>query len=253
MKVFISWSKNRSHAVAKYLVKWLPLFNHNLEPFLSSRDLEKGGLWDQKLSEELKETNFGILCLTQENLREPWILFEAGALFKGSSSNPVCTFLIDINDPSDVEQPLGKFNHTRPIKEDMLKFITTLHKHSASTLPIQLMEETFNRLWDDFEKGFKACVKDNPPNAVVAPRPPEDVNKEILETVRNLTREVGEISRSLPPLSVRGYLPPIQSGVAPALENNAFWGLKELLGNPPPDIKTGLGSLIKPGETIRLG
>ena len=53
----------------------------------------------------------GIVCLAQESVAEPWILFEAG-VFKGLDDGRVWTYLLDGLRPSDVPQPLGLFQHT---------------------------------------------------------------------------------------------------------------------------------------------
>jgi TIR domain len=82
MKVFISWSGVRSTAVAQTLHDWLPQVMNAVEPWMSSEDMRKGSLWRLTLAEELESTHVGVICLTPENLRAPWLLFEAGALSK---------------------------------------------------------------------------------------------------------------------------------------------------------------------------
>jgi hypothetical protein len=74
MKVFISWSGASSKAVAASLRKHLPLILQGLDCFMSKHDLESGARWAQELAEELDESNFGILCLTHESLKSPWLL-----------------------------------------------------------------------------------------------------------------------------------------------------------------------------------
>ena len=82
MKIFISWSRNNSHNAAKALREWLPLLFQTIEPWLSSSDIMAGTRWANELAENLDKIDFGILCLTQDNVNSPWILFEAGALSK---------------------------------------------------------------------------------------------------------------------------------------------------------------------------
>jgi hypothetical protein len=82
MKVFISWSGERSQALAQALRDWLPLVLHYVEPWLSQSDIEPGERWASEVSKELEVSNFGIICVTKENTESPWILFEAGALAK---------------------------------------------------------------------------------------------------------------------------------------------------------------------------
>jgi hypothetical protein len=52
MKIFLSWSGEVSHEVAKILDNWLPCMLQGVETFLSS-DISKGDRWTDVLAEEL--------------------------------------------------------------------------------------------------------------------------------------------------------------------------------------------------------
>lgn len=111
MKVFLSWSGDRSKKVAELLDEWLQCTIQTCQPWLSSRSIDRGALWFSEITAELADTTVGIICLTSENKESPWILFESGALAKGLNSSRVCTFLIDL-EPADLGNPLAQFNHT---------------------------------------------------------------------------------------------------------------------------------------------
>jgi hypothetical protein len=57
---------------------------------MSAADIDKGAKWSTEISRELEQANFAVSCLTPENLNEPWLLFEAGALSKKDGAQ-VCT------------------------------------------------------------------------------------------------------------------------------------------------------------------
>ena len=86
MKVFISWSGEFSRKAAESLSKWIQIIIQTVDVFYSPDDIEKGENWNNRLSEELEQSNFGIICLTPENIKAPWILFETGALSKATNS-----------------------------------------------------------------------------------------------------------------------------------------------------------------------
>lgn len=113
MKIFISWSGKLSHEIAVALSVWLPSVIQQIKPFVSSEDIEKGKRWSTEIANNLNEANFGIICLTKDNLMEPWILFEAGALSKGEEHANVCSVLFDGLQPPNIEgHPLNIFQHT---------------------------------------------------------------------------------------------------------------------------------------------
>jgi hypothetical protein len=82
MKIFISWSGPRSEALATALREWFPLVLHYVDPWLSKADIQVGERWGVEVAKELESCNFGVICVTKDNVNAPWILFEAGALAK---------------------------------------------------------------------------------------------------------------------------------------------------------------------------
>ena len=82
MRVFKSWAKPQSRAVARLLRDWFPFVINAIQPWMSEEDIDKGARWNANIAEELEGSNFGIICLTPENLESSWLNFEAGALSK---------------------------------------------------------------------------------------------------------------------------------------------------------------------------
>jgi hypothetical protein len=87
LRIFLSWSKQRSGALANELRDWLPRVIQSLHPWMSHSDIEKGSQWFLEVGRSLARSKIGIICLTPENIGNPWLLFEAGALSKGRKSN----------------------------------------------------------------------------------------------------------------------------------------------------------------------
>src|SRR5262245_16131275 len=65
MRVFISWSGERSHRVATSVHTWICRAFPTLDPWLSS-EMEKGKSWAAKLLDGLATSTIGILCVTAE-------------------------------------------------------------------------------------------------------------------------------------------------------------------------------------------
>jgi hypothetical protein len=108
VKVFLSWSGERSKAMAVGLREWLPLVLHYVEPWMSELDISAGGRWAVEVGRELEASNFGLICLTVENLSASWISFEAGALSKTVEKSSVVPYLLDV-DFANVDGPLAQF------------------------------------------------------------------------------------------------------------------------------------------------
>ncbi len=196
MQVFISWSGDRSRAVAELLDDWMQCVLQAVRPWMSSKDIDRGSLWFSEITDQLKETKIGVICLTKDNQIKPWILFESGALAKGLSSARVCTFLIDL-EPTDVGNPLAQFNHTMPTKDGLYELVRTLNSSLGEhALREKVLEQVFDTYWPQFEDGFKRALEENPAGEHTPSRSEESMLSEVLRTTRSLDRRVRSIERS---------------------------------------------------------
>ncbi|MBD2180884.1 methyltransferase domain-containing protein [Aerosakkonema funiforme] len=78
--VFISWTGELGKKLALTLKETM----FKLDPFegwVSDVDIETGAAWFQSTKEALKKAKIGIVCLTPESSKRPWINFEAGYLY----------------------------------------------------------------------------------------------------------------------------------------------------------------------------
>jgi hypothetical protein len=80
--IFLSWSGNRSEWIAQAFFDLLPVTIQASKPWMSAQSIDKGTRSLQEIAKALDGIKFGITFLTPENLTEPWILYEAGALTK---------------------------------------------------------------------------------------------------------------------------------------------------------------------------
>ncbi|HED6252468.1 TPA: toll-Interleukin receptor [Enterobacter cloacae] len=196
MKVFISWSGQRSKVVAEIFSDWLKCVIQASQPWISTRDIDRGAIWFSEINDKLKDVSVGVVFLTQENKNKPWILFETGALAKGLTTNRVCTFLIDLK-PEDLQDPLAQFNHTAPNENSVWELTRTINTCLLEkALDERILKQVFNTYWPQFEQSFDTALNDFPPDEVVPPRSEQDILSEILNNTRVLTQRVRALENS---------------------------------------------------------
>lgn len=97
MNVFISWSGKRSRKIATELRTWLrTVLSPEVDTWVSGVDIAAGARWDAELRAALAASNFGIFCITEESLRSPWLLYEAGVISKHSTVAAIVPYLLDV-------------------------------------------------------------------------------------------------------------------------------------------------------------
>jgi hypothetical protein len=157
MQIFLSWSGQRSHAVAEAFAEWLPTVMLGVKPWISSEDIEKGGTWITSIKDALHGSNgLGIFFATKEGIGSPWLLFEAGSI-ASLGHQRVCVVYVDI-DASEVTPPLSLFQGTRLHKDDVLKLVRTLNKAMAEPMTEAVLNRTFERGWPDLDAAVQQAV-----------------------------------------------------------------------------------------------
>jgi len=179
--VFISWSDSPSKEIADLTYELLRssfAVNSNIKFFLSSSEnggIDKGEKFQNKLEEKLFISNFGILILTKNNTKRPWIMFEAGSLAKIASIARVSPILFDIEENEiDKASPLYPFQYTKFSMDDfglLFQSILKAYKKNMLELGTDESELNFNEKdnlnnllktkWDDFEKNVKELLNNH--------------------------------------------------------------------------------------------
>lgn len=215
MKVFISWSGDRSREVAEALRDWLPGVLQAIEPWLSSEDLPMGARWADRIAQSLQSADVGIVCVTAENLKSPWLVYEAGALSKRTSHSLVCIYTLDVP-PSEIEGPLAQFQSTRAEREDTFRLVSTLNAaQSGPHLNSTVLQRVFDANWPWLEHRLAAVPKYQYSGAGKAQSQAEKLD-EILELVRNLAGREQAQAREAPAATAVGPSV-VQSGRKPKI------------------------------------
>ena len=203
MKVFISWSGERSKKVALIFRDWLPTVIQAIEPFVSSEDIEKGARWNTDIAQELKESSFGLICVTKDNLNSQWLNFEAGALSKSINNTYVAPLLFDVK-PSELKgSPISQFQATSFSKDDMKRLIETLNNATGNSLTPARLDKAFELCYADLEKSIKelretSTVEQDSDNGDGSNSHLDpNILEELLETSRNTQRLLGNTDSKL--------------------------------------------------------
>lgn len=189
MKVFISWSGDRSHALAKALSEWIPLVLYFVKPWYSQSDIAAGQRWGDLIGKNLEDTNLGILCVTQENADAPWLLFEAGALSKSTQVSRIIPLLLDM-EAKDILYPLAQFQCSKVGRAGLLEVVHSLNQAAPNSVPSEQVKQLFDALWPQFEKQVASIPKASVPAKHA--RPQHEVLEELVTSVRSLARQKTE-------------------------------------------------------------
>jgi len=210
MKVFLSWSGELSHKVALVLRDWIPSVIQNVEPYVSSEDIDKGTRWSTDIAKELGASTYGILCVTSENLGEPWLNFEAGALSKAFDKANVSPFLFNIKRSEIREGPILQFQSTIFSEDDIKKLMKGINKAcDKNCLPDDRLEKVFEVWWPRLEENLKDLLNrygEKKTPEVLGISQEESITSEILEEILELARNQQKLLRSPETLLPRRYL-----------------------------------------------
>jgi len=161
MDIFLSWSGTKSKAAAIAFKDWLPNLITSVEPWLSSEDIDAGRRWPNELQKKLECIDFGVLFVTRNNQKAPWLTFEAGCLSKSIENGVVCPILLDLQ-PGDIEKtnPLTLFQSKLPDKEGILAVVKSINKSQKEPIKDTRLISIFEKWWPDFESRISDLPED---------------------------------------------------------------------------------------------
>jgi hypothetical protein len=142
---------------------------------VSQSDIRPGERWNQGLNESLRTADFGIICVTRENLDQPWLLFEAGALARSVANPSVCPYLIDVEPRDLLESPLSQFQAAKANAEGTRSLVRSINTAASSPLSEDKLSRAFDRWWPDLarklgEIGISASIEEVAREALASAR-----------------------------------------------------------------------------------
>jgi hypothetical protein len=180
--VFVSWSGDQSKQIAEAVSSLIPNIFQDVQTFVSSNDIDAGTNWFGRITDELAVTEFGVLCLTPDNLAKQWIHFEAGALAKRITDKArVVPYLHGVA-TSDLSPPLSLFNGVHADKAGTLSLLKSLNSVRPVRFEQARLQEIFDKWWPDTEAKLKSIPKK--PAVTTPHRDDRALLEEILAVVR---------------------------------------------------------------------
>lgn len=181
MKIFVSWSGERSQKVAEALHIWLPLVLPYTVPWVSKSDIQAGERWSLAVATELQESKFGVICVTRDNVNAPWILFEAGAIAKSMEDGRVIPLLLDL-DLKEISGPLAQFQAKKADEDGFRQLIFDLNK----VAPVSEPEDRITQRFDLMYSSLKIKLDKIPASGGSKPtRAQGEILEELVSSVRN--------------------------------------------------------------------
>jgi TIR domain len=189
VKVFISWSESRSRAAARALRDWIQCVFHNVEPWMSEKDIKAGALWLNEIMHGLKEARFGIVCITPENQLAPWLHFEAGTIAKQvDNSNYVCPYLISLTGAEFQRNPLTYFQYKQADEQGTRDLVNSINELIEKSLDKEVLDKTFTLWWPQLHEELSRLPE--PETKTDVQRTSDDMIAEVLETVRRIDNSI---------------------------------------------------------------
>jgi EAL domain-containing protein (putative c-di-GMP-specific phosphodiesterase class I) len=156
MKVFISWSGERSRYIAETLRVWLPRVIQAIKPWMSDVDIPAGARWQTDVALELDAADFGIICVTPENMSKPWLMFEAGALSKSMKASRVCPLVYSM-DVGELGGPIAQFQANKLDEDGIFQVLKAINAAvPENRLELSHLKDQFDLLWARLHQRLEA-------------------------------------------------------------------------------------------------
>jgi hypothetical protein len=191
LKIFISWSGTKSKEAAIAIRSWLPDVMQFVKPWMSDLDIPKGAHWPKTLSDELAQSQAGVICVTHENREKPWLLFEAGSLARNfADQSRVCVLLIDLG-PEELPGPLALYQAAKADEDDAWRLLLSLNRIAGEQqLDDDRLRRSFERHWPDLHSRLSPLKHQH---SEADTQPERSMLQEILLEVRDVKRDLADL------------------------------------------------------------
>jgi hypothetical protein len=252
MKVFISWSGERSREIGDAFRQWLPSVLQAVKPYFSPDDIAKGTRWATDIAKELDACRLGLLILTPENVKASWLLFEAGALSKTIDKSKVCPILFDL-ELSDVTGPLVQFQGAKFEKEEIKRVVKMINSElGEQSLDSAVLDRTFEVWWPSLETEVEKRSR-NSKITQKERRGDRDILEELLGLVRSSAQEIKNLAHRVTVIEHGRFASKVQSSPpAPGLSRFTTYYISLKPGATPEVLSEILDALKAIRDNARI-
>jgi hypothetical protein len=171
---------------------WLPRVIQDVEPWVSSEDIEKGTYWTEEIVQSLDRAKVGIIVVTPENHERSWLNFEAGALARSikATGGMVSPLLIDMGTTS-IQGPMTTLQITYFNKEEITKLLDAVNVRTREPLAKDVLADQIDLLWPKLEASVGEIIARHG-----TPEAPKLGDREILEELLTGVRELRRLGNN---------------------------------------------------------
>ena len=164
IKIFISWSKDTSKALAQTTKDFLEDVFHGHIDFPISTGLPFAVNMDEKIHEDMMESQKCIVCITLENYKAPWLMYESGVIYGKNYGKDKANMIVypllfdDIPDyTSYVDKPLNRFNPLKLYKGNMKETFEKLVKElcEEQNINLKIALNILNSEWKAYSESIE--------------------------------------------------------------------------------------------------
>lgn len=198
--VFISWSGELSKKIARTVQDWLSVTIQIAKPFVSEKDIDAGDRGLQEIEHQLDKVKVGIFCLTSQNLKSPWLHFEAGAVSKKfGDKSYVIPLLFDV-ESHQVTGPLAQFQWKRFTQEDMAAVARTVNKSLGNQVDSETLTTSLEWAWTRLEGSIEQIRLDASQQELFEQpkRTADDMLEEVVVTLREHSQVLNNLEVAPP-------------------------------------------------------
>ena len=163
MKIFISWSKEKSSELAHSIDDFLKgMFRDKIASWISDENIVSGTRPMTEIKKALTTCDKGIFCLTKNNYESPWIMYEAGAMSMHESANNENAILTILFDNLKIEKvkdgPLGQYQLRIYSYENIKTFAKEINDILQTFDSDELFKKQFDLNWNVLNEKVKQIL-----------------------------------------------------------------------------------------------